>query len=304
MKIYLDFDFLENFFLNPDDSDTYFLLKRLLCSAQSPAELVVNFDFEEAYQNPEKKVIFRQIASKFPISNLSFTSNITTISFYETSISMLFLMNDLSDNVSEYGCVKINSNQLEKASSLLFPEKYRVDQGQTDWFFLKSCQLPCNALIVTDNYLFANDKALENTKAILLALMPKTLSIDFDLTIIGYAAKDFKTLKSQADELTTFLNSKFHYKVNLTIIREDHHARLLQTNYGRFHSEKGFGLFQNRRIKRNDETTIEFNPVTEFGQSSSVNEVRKAELLKCKKILQTDRMPDKQFGSKKNRLLG
>jgi hypothetical protein len=81
MKIYLDFAFLENFFLNPDDSDMYYLLKRLLCSAQSPAKLVVNFDFEEAYQNPEKKVIFRQIINRFPVSNLTFSDKVTTADF-------------------------------------------------------------------------------------------------------------------------------------------------------------------------------------------------------------------------------
>jgi hypothetical protein len=303
MKIYLDFAFLENFFLNPDDSDTHYRLKRLLCSAQSPAELIVNFDFEEAYKNPEKKVIFRQIANRFPVSNLTFSDKVATPEFYETSTSALLFMDSMEEDTSKFGCFSLKSANLKKADVLLYGEGYRINRKNTDWSVFSNYKMPCNSLIITDNYLFLNDKNFESTLSILFSLMPDELTIDFDLTIIGFAAKDFKRLAEQAERLLNFLNKKYPYKVNLSIVRDDHHGRYIHTNYARFQSEKGFGLFQNNRIKASDETTLEYSPITEFGRQTNVFEVRTDELEKCRKILKTERIPDKQFGTTKNRLL-
>jgi hypothetical protein len=304
MKIYLDFAFLENFFLNPDDSDTYYLLKRLLCSAQSPAKLVVNFDFEEAYQNPEKKVIFRQIINRFPVSNLTFSNKVTNPEFYETSTPTFLFMDGVAENVSQFGCFSLKSTNLEKADVLLHGERYRIKRKDNNWAKLANHKLPCNALIMTDNYLFHNDKTFESTLSILFNLMPSELAMDFDLTIIGYAPKDFKPITSQAERLLKILQEKYPYKINLSIVRENHHGRYIHTNYGRFQSEKGFGLFQNEKLKPADETTLEYSPITEFGLYTTVFEVREDELEKCRKYCIVERVPDKQFGSKKNRLLG
>lgn len=303
MKIYLDFAFLENFFLNPDDSDTHYRLKRLLCSAQSPAELIVNFDFEEVYQNPEKKVIFRQIANRFPVSNLTFSSSIGTAGFHETSTPTFLFMDSMEADVSKFGCFSLKSSNLRQADALLYWEGYRIIRKNTDWSVFSNHKMPCNSLIITDNYLFLNDKSFESTLSILFSLMPDELAIDFDLTIIGFSAKDFKHLAEQATKLLQILNKRYAYKINLSIIREDHHGRYIHTNYARFFCKKGFGLFLNGRLKPSDETTLEYSPITEFGRQTSVFEVRTDELEKCRKILKTERMPDKQFGSKKNRLL-
>ena len=114
--------------------------------------------------------------------------------------------------------------------------------------------------------------------------------------------------------------AQFHASLNLfnTAIRERlnrtdtlsvgdvvvfHHGRYIHTNYFRISSEKGFGLFLNRRIKPNDETSVDCQPVTAAGRYATVLTTRNEELKKCVAINRTERMPDKIFGNRQNRLL-
>lgn len=159
----------------------------------------------------------------------------------------------------------------------------------------------CNSIIITDNYLFSNDLQLENTFSILENLMPDRLSIDFHLTIIGFdSKKHFKSIHDSYKVLLAKL-ATFPSPVQLTIIREDHHGRLIHTNYTRFLTEKGFALFSNGKIKRNDETTLSVGSIFSFTTNSSL--ARKVEIAVCERINRTDRMPDKVAGSRVNRLL-
>jgi hypothetical protein len=137
MKIYLDLAFLEDFFLSYDDSDRHSRLKRLLCSSESPAQLIINFDFEEIYKDSEKRVLFRQIAQKVDVANtdLEIVEKANSLSFHETKTPNLFFMNSKSLNIERFGCFSMTSGQLEKGDLLLFPEKYRIDSKIKDWTF-------------------------------------------------------------------------------------------------------------------------------------------------------------------------
>ena len=304
MKIYLDLPFLEDFLLTNDDSDRHYRLKRLLCSTESPAELFVDFDFEEAYKDPEKRALFRQITKRLPRSDLQIIDKANQATFHESATPNLFFMNSENLSVTKFGCFHLQSQSLEKANALIYPEKYRVDSTLKDWSFMNSCNLPCNSLILTDNYLFSNDETYENTFSILVALMPQKLSIDFDLTLIGYdAKKSFKSIQEQSVKILSQLKKHFSYHINLTIVREDHHGRYINTNYTRFQSEKGFGLFKNNKIKSADETTIEFSSIGEFGRESSTYKIRNEELKKCRSICRVERGNDRVIGTRKNRLL-
>jgi len=301
MKIILDFEFLESFFLREDDSERYFYLTRLLTSASSPSEIIVNFDFEEAYRDPAKRPIFRKIAQKMPLSDLDVLKKAQSSEFHETNEANLFFVENKNIDFEQYGCFSMNSDNLEKADNLLQADDVRIDSHHRDWSFLKKYKIPCNSIIITDNYLFSNDIRLENTISILKNLMPTRLSINFHLTIIGFdPTKHFKNISDSYNDLVEKL-SDFPYPIKLTIIREDHHGRLIHTNYTRFLTEKGFALFSNGRIKRSDETTLSVASVFSFTTNSSL--ARNAEIDVCKRINRTNRMPDKLAGSRVNRLL-
>lgn len=300
MKIILDFEFLENFFLNEDDSERHFYLTRLLSSANSPSELVVNFDFEEAYRDPEKRPLFRKIAQKLPISDLDILNRAKEKGFHETNEANLFFVENADFNFEQYGCFSMTTSNLEKADHLLRVEDIRINSTMRDWSFLNTYRIPCNSIVITDNYLLSNDANLENTISILKNLMPRSLSIDFNLTIIGYNSKDNKGINDYHLKIENAL-SELPYNVILTIIRENHHGRSIHTNYTRFLTEKGFALFSNRRIKPSDETTLSIGSIFNFTTNSDF--ARKAELKECQRINRTDRMPDKLAGTRINRLL-
>ena len=304
MKIYLDLEFLEDFFLSYDDSDSHSRLRRLLCSSESPIQLIINFDFEEIYKDKEKWVLFRQIAQKVDVVNtdLEIINKANTLSFHETKTPNLFFMNSEFLNTERFGCFSMTSNQLKKCDLFLFPERYRIDNRVGNWSFISSCKLPCNSLILTDNYLNSSDETYENLFSILIALMPSYLDMDFDLTIIG-DKNNFKSIQDQYDKILIKLRESFSFNVNLTIIRENYHMRSIQTNYTRIWSDQGFVLFKNNRLINGKETTVEFNSIGEFGRESSIYKIRNDELEKCKKICQVERMPEKLIGNRKNRLL-
>lgn len=301
MKIILDFEFLEKFFLGEHDSERYFYIARLLSSPGCFSELILNFDYEEAFHDPEKRPIFRKISQKLPFSDLSILDKAKKSEFHETDEANLFFVESNTFDYEQFGCFSMTTSSLYKAEHLLRAEDIRINSTMRDWSILNSYRIPCNSIILTDNYLLSNDENLENTISILKSLMPQKLSIDFHLTIIGYdAKKHFKKIEDSYSMLLKEL-STFPYKVILTIIREDHHARLIHTNYTRLFTEKGFALFKNRRIKPKDETTLSIGSVFTF--TTNTDFARKAELKVCQRMNRTERMPDKMAGSRINRLL-
>ena len=298
--------FLENFFLSEERTERHFYIEKLLSSPQSGVELIVDIDPEEAYHNSDKRPIFRKIAQHVPSIDSTFSVACQTKQFHESGESKLFFVDGIPLLIEQqFGCIFVSTSTLEKADLLFYAEPFRIDRKQSDWSILKKIKHPCNALILTDNFLFANDATHENIISILLALMPIELTggIEFHLTIIGYSAKDLHSLQKQADELIALLKPRFSYSIRLTLIRENHHGRYIHTNYFRIFSEKGFGLFKNRRISSNDETSVDCQPVTLSGRYANVLATRTDEIQKCIAINRTDRMPDKVAGSRQNRLL-
>lgn len=306
MKIFLDYAFLENFFLSENQSENYFYLKRILSDVKNRFELIVDFDLEEAYQNPEKRAIVRQITAKQPLTNGEFIEQAQAKAFHETGEPKLFFIDSLPLPITErFGCFVTNSKEIDKISVLFHTEDFRIDRNSFDWSMLKRVKHPCNSIIITDNYLLQNDLTEENTLSLLISLMPDSLESDFPfhLTIIGYSSKDFKEVAKQHASILAKLQAKFSYKINLSIIRADYHGRYIFTNYYRIQSEKGFGLFQRGRIRPNDETSIDCKPVTQYGIHTNVLEILNQELKKCQSICRTERLPNMIAGNRENRLL-
>lgn len=300
MKLYVDWQFLENLFLSEmTDQNSY--LKKFLSRSQKGVEIILNVDIDAAYADPDKKGIIRQVANKMLVTNVTFLSACQFAAFHQSGVPALFFVDSVPLPIDRlFGCFAISSNKLEEADWLFYAESFRIDRTQRDWSLLKKIKHPCNTLIITDNYLLVNDKEYKNTISILSQLMPKTLAKDFSfhITIIGYSSKDFTDIQKQAKEIRIKLRELFDYTINLNIIREDYHGRYIHTNYYRIFSEKGFALFRNERIRPDDETSVDCQPLTMSGRYTSILTTRTEELKKCVAIQRTDRMPDKLAGDK------
>lgn len=312
MKLYLNFAFLENLLLAEEQTDRHFYIKKLLSSPQTGIELIVDFDPEEAYKDPERRVILRQVAQKLPVWNTEFLTDCLTKEFHEAGESKLFFVDDTHLLIEkQYGCFCVSTTCLEKADFLFSSEEFRIDKNQKDWSNLRNIKHPCNALVLTDNYLFSNKKNisdntyLENVKSLCEALIPASLKegFKFDFTIIGFDSNNLRAIHTEYNTLSDYFQKQFPYPVNLTIIRDTYHDRYLFTNYYRIASGQGFALFKNQRLLPGKETTVHCKAITHEGRLSSADQTRREELQKCIASNRTERMPDRFAGSRQNRLL-
>jgi hypothetical protein len=307
MKVYLNKAFLINFLLKESEDDILHDIKRFITSVKSGAEIViVDVDEEEAYQNPELSPYFRKLGNKLPLFDKSILGDCQSPDFHNHSKAHLFFLDDqAASKLEEFGCFVTNSSNLDNVEWLFQDMDIRMDETQKDWSILKKIKHPCNALIITDNYLLSKETGYENVISILESLMPESLNNDFlfHITIIGYDARNCQRIEAEHARLTSHFQNRYPYEINLTIIREDHHDRCIFTNYYRIVSPKGFGLFKAKRISKDDETTIAGKPVTHFGSFSTTESNIKKELAKCQRISRTERMPDRFAGNKINRLL-
>ncbi len=300
MKIYLNLPFLENFYLS-EQTDNHFYLNKILTNKDNNIELIVDFDFEEIYKDSSKRAIFRQIAQKIPIFDDSFINKSQFKEFHEDSTPKLFFIdNENLDVENNFGCFHTTSNKIENCEWLYNTEDFRIDKTLSDWSILNKIKHPCNALILTDNYLFTNDSNYENLISVLKNLLPRQMmrGFDFDLTLIGYNKDDSINIPNTKKEILERLRVIFNYKIKLTILRRKHHGRYIFTNYYRINSERGFCVFRNNGIlDEKMETSIDCKALTVFGKHSSTLQTRNDELAICKD------MADKVFSYKINRLL-
>jgi hypothetical protein len=315
MKIYLNKAFLINFLLNLDlEDELHFFVNRLLKSGSSGVQLFIDFDFEEAYHDNSIRPLIRHIAQKLPVSDSTFLDSCQRSSFHNDDQARLFLLDDLPHLQldKQFGCLIADSKTLNKIEFLFYSEDMRLNRSYNDWSLLKKFKHPCNTLVITDNYLAINDRKYENLFDILRKLLPETLDKDlrFHLTLIGHpkyapdsALRRLPSIQDQQRTIKNFLNNNFPYPIDLTLIREDHHARCIFTNYLRISCEKGFALFNNGKISQKNQTTILTHSVVNLGRYSATQVTRMEELEECNRINRTERMPEFISGSRKNRLL-
>lgn len=113
--------------------------------------------------------------------------------------------------------------------------------------------LCCSSIIITDQYLF--DTKIDRQKDVyfeefllpfLKEIMPKRLSIPFQITIIAPQNKgleniqQIKLLKKKLGQLG------FHYEIKLTILSMGYHDRHIFTNYHKITLGKGFKDFSSQ----------------------------------------------------------
>ena len=68
MKLYVNWLFLENVFLADEQTDQHFFIQRLLKTPQEHVELVVDFDMEAAYLDPQKMPSSARLRNVCPAS--------------------------------------------------------------------------------------------------------------------------------------------------------------------------------------------------------------------------------------------
>lgn len=280
MDIYIDHAFIEEFAAQT----AHPLHEKLRNFLKKPktGKKYINFETVEEFEQAAKdNPLFEMLLeSSIPTLAPDFQEEMRKESFYETSQTALFF-NEEDDNEQlqeDFGCIFINSATIHKAHFLfnwhLIPFM-KPRPTYDNWSFMAQLRHPCNALIVTDNYLFAKEPIVinklqldENLLPILYNLMPRRLKIDFHLTIIGSPidrnGKNQLYIKNFLNEIHEYvvkrLAERFKYRVILSIIIAPFHDRNILTNYAWLNSGNSFTYFDNKRLHSN--TNLMFQPVT------------------------------------------
>lgn len=327
MEIYIDKAFLDNFWVKYDsENDCHRNLRKFLTKAAF-GKVFLDFAYsnkEEYLQALDKNVFLEELISvKSVIPDSSFKIHLLNSSFYENgSASKYFFIEDIDTQIVEnnFGCIAINSNNLEKSSFLfswfLLPvsKRRRIPDS---WNFLIDFKHPCNSMVLTDNYLFDynSEEMNKNLISFLKKLLPNNLSIPFHLTIIGKDTKKNIDIAAKKIEIETALKAVFNYEIYITIIPEPIHDRNIFTNYMWIYSGIGLSIFkiENEKLKIKNNSTFTFLPISYINQdfrpyfsskkptsSNFVISTRNELIDECKS---NNRMLTASVGNKINRLL-
>lgn len=174
-------------------------------------------------------------------------------------------------------------------------DDYEDGIGNHGWkYLLPKFSKKMNALIVNDPYLFDNTEPIngENVKtgvinllAILDAVLPKTLGIDFHfLLFTGNDKKEMSLAKAESiyNDISSGLKGLRPYNVifEMVVCQNTLHRRIIYTNTSVFKSEHGFDMFSERKKpkpKTDNDITIEdiFQNLGENSGEPQINEIFK-----------------------------
>jgi hypothetical protein len=133
------------------------------------------------------------------------------------------------------------------------------ENGKTGWHYLLASQLPpLNTIVISDNFLFANEdgkRGFRNIVQLFQAVLPDALSTDFNILLIAqeHKNKDSAWCNKLTGDIKTALNN-LHKPYNIIfeiVFVETMHKRIAISNYFTITPDKGFAIF-----KSDDLTTV------------------------------------------------
>ncbi|MDR1556547.1 MAG: hypothetical protein LBS88_05890 [Tannerellaceae bacterium] len=152
------------------------------------------------------------------------------------------------------------------------------------WDFISRYKHPCNALIISDNYILSDNKKMKNNLLKLIdKLLPGKLERDFQLIILTGNARENLHIESCYSFLSEQINRLRDYHIELKIVAKsiDNHDRNILTNYLWISSGYGFSIFKGQHINAN--THFSINPIV---SRKSIRDVVESLKMQYKKIEQ------------------
>lgn len=229
-----------------------------------------------------------------------------------------------TEAMNKYGVIVICWDNISDFKYLIFDQGVALrKQEANSW---KSCltrhdMIPCNALIVIDNYILNDSKSIEeNLKEILDSLLPRQLSksLYFHLTIFATLSNDrgipfnSKSRLEKINEILCQIRPNINFKLSIIKCSKDKfHDRTIASNNFYIGCGGGFDLFKNGKSQKTT-TVCAFHPLL----NTHTKWTRKAYsdlLFDASKVFKetsafdankmTDSFPCFAIGDKTNRLL-
>lgn len=337
-NLVLQNEFIENLFVNQNESDIKKDLYDFIISDFSGFDLICDFNDENEYnQAVQENPIWELLLDK--IDNIEFNKNLEKAlkddEFYkkigEHNLFLLqlkkeecsklsrekgyiFLTDENIDDVWLNFTKEKRNNILKVSNSEIIPEELRFDS----WSKLDNFCPPLTSILIFDRYIL-NDESGQKLKHNLFPLLLKLLqniSNEKDITISIICEPRDWDIESRQKQLNAFLLSNGFTNASINIIKhckafypsnfEGLHGRIILTNYMHIRSDDSFNFFNNKTI--NNDADIKIN----FSLSSKNKCFYKKELIDLKryisKLVNNSENPKEEYKllyypSKKNYLL-
>jgi len=338
MKLFLEKEFLEQFFIEFDEnnaiiSDFLRFLKEL-----KNFQLIVNTsditEFEqEVHNNPFLELMINESVPKLSF-NAHLRKDVLSEDFYkdDTYPFKLFLLDSENEECMklskdygyEYLCISNLSDRwncyfsgredtkMKVTKNKRFPDKLRFDSYEK----MKCFTHPLNSILIIDKYILVNNKGsqeiTENFIPLLKVLLNK-MSDKIEIDILILTRKMFSDVRTTWEFLMNEVKSALpNKKINLNLVRDEKHlypaghhgikGRRIITNYFTISSEDSFTFFNsNGSTKGISDIRFDFN----FEKNNWLN--LQFELNEIKEyvdhIVLNDDNDITYFKSKRNRML-
>lgn len=299
MKVFLDKEFVRNFWNIPQDSMNVMnhFQKEFLKNTNS-CTIVTNYlSLEDILQNEEDFFFLEELFEGVP--KLEFNPKLTNVEeikelssandfkifFLEQSEAVCAQLENLlgyefisSDTLMKKWGKHYETKSLVKTTSLT-PDENDPDT-LSSWNDLKFLsEFPNNSIVVIDKYILSdnsNNRLKDNLFPLLKTLLPDKLETPLFLTIISgdiltsnKGASVIERTKKVYGLIHSYLAQFKNLKVDLTIVNNDNsfyprglelHDRVIYTNYYYLMSSKGWDIFNKKERKLgNSRINIDFN---------------------------------------------
>jgi len=157
----------------------------------------------------------------------------------------------------DYGLLFISPETIyERAESLFTPQRKAINSSVNNWDFVKHYKLPCNSILLIDNFILGKDYAdiEKDIKSLFNALLPEKLKKScVHISILTEIPKgqDEKWANSRKNKIIDLIKKIREYQIEISInyTKNENHDRNLITNYHLFDCGYGFVLYNSERKK-------------------------------------------------------
>ena len=281
MELYIEKEFLDNFYLEFDESSASSSQKIVATILKEYAEVEWFIDCKtETLEQIETLKAENPFFHARTVYSSPITVNSVKDYFFEKSKcdqTLIFTQNneDWFNEAERKGALCFSyENYRQKIENIVQKCHFKIDlsEGFQGWGFLNNLKnTPFNKILINDGYILTDkdsQKMSDNLIPILQNIMDKNYQTKTDVEIY---TKDlnppqpgtFEQIKSEVDKKLRRLNSVFaNYQLSLKIIsntlqkgKYDFHDRLIYLNYLIIDSPRGFNLIPHK--KSNSQLTVE-----------------------------------------------
>jgi hypothetical protein len=254
MELFIEKEFLENFYLDFDDTPIKLIIKNIITN-YGDKKVFINYNEIEFEQLKQENLFFALICNTtVPVPIESIEESVKKSNLSQT---LIFTNKEESwfNEIEKKGgwCFSFDNYQ-SKVKEYIDKIHFKVDLSNefNNWNAIEISEIPFNHIQITDGYILKDERNIKENLIPLIAsfINPNNEKIKIDLLLkeVGFKTATEEKKKEFAEKQHRKLNSNFSKLINLKIYLSnlisniDLHDRTVVTNFSILDSGVGFSL--------------------------------------------------------------